>query len=87
MVPYASMGVDFSRVWVKALRPTGRGMSLGGTLLAVAVLSLLAFSIASLSVTHLRLSSRQEHGLAAANAARSGASPSTSSAIMTNGFR
>ena len=44
--------------------PKRRGVSLGGTLLAVAVLSLLAFTLASLSVTHLRLSSRQEHGLA-----------------------
>jgi hypothetical protein len=86
MVPYTGMDVDFSRVWVKALRPTGRGMSLGGTLLAVAVLSLLAFCIASLSVTHLRLSSRQEHGLAAANAARSAVSNSISQILQNQDF-
>ncbi len=48
-----------------------RGTSLGGTLLAIAVLSLLAFSLSSLMVSHLRMSSRQDRGQLASNAARS----------------
>ena len=51
-----------------------RGASLGGTLLAVAFLSVLAFSLSSLSVSHLRMSSRQERGMEASNAARSAVS-------------
>ena len=65
---------------------SGRGMSLGRTLLAVGVLSLLAFALASLSVTHLRLSSRQERGLSAANAARSAISAAVSKILQTQEF-
>lgn len=63
-----------------------RGLSLGGVLLAVAVLSVLAFTLASLSVTHLQLSSRQEHGLAASNAARSVVSQAISRILQRKEF-
>lgn len=48
-----------------------RGSSLGGTLLAVAILASLAAGLASLCVTHLRLASRSESALLASNLARS----------------
>ena len=48
-----------------------QGASLGGTLLAISVLALLAFSLSSLMVTHLRMSSQQDRSLLASNAARS----------------
>ena len=53
---------------------TYRGVSLGGTMLAVAVLSLLAAALASLSINHIRLTGRAQHGRLAANAARSAVS-------------
>lgn len=51
-----------------------RGVSLGGTMLAIAVLCFLASALASLCVTHLRLTNRVDNGRLAANAARSAAS-------------
>ena len=48
-----------------------RGISLGGTLLAVAILAALAATLASLCVTHLRTSRRAESTLHASNLARS----------------
>ncbi len=62
------------------------GLSLGGALLAVSVLAVLAFTLASLSVTHLQLSSRQEHGLAASNAARSVVSQAISQILQAKEF-
>ena len=50
------------------------GLSLGGTLLALAVISVLAFLLSSLSVSHLHLSSRQWLGRSATYAARSAVS-------------
>lgn len=63
-----------------------RGVSLGGTLLAVSVLSLLAFTLASLCVTHLRLVSQQDDGVLASNAARSAVSAAISKVIETKTF-
>lgn len=63
-----------------------RGLSLGGALLAVSVLALLAFTLASLSVSHLQLSSRQEHGLAASNVARSVVSQAISRILQAKEF-
>ena len=65
---------------------SGRGMSLGGTLLAVALLSLLAFTLATLSLTHVRLFSRQEAALAASNAARSAISTAISELVRHRDF-
>ena len=47
------------------------GSSLGGTILAVAILAALASGLASLCVTHLRLSARADNALHASNLARS----------------
>ncbi len=68
------------------MKASTRGLSLGGTLLAIAVLSVLAFTLAGLSVTHLQLSSRQEHGLAASNAARSVVSQAISRILQRKEF-
>lgn len=46
-------------------------MSLGGTILTVAILAALASCLANLCVTHLRLSSRADNALHASNLARS----------------
>ncbi len=48
-----------------------RGLTVGGTLLAVAVLAALAAALATLCVTHIRTSNRAESALHAANLARS----------------
>lgn len=48
-----------------------RGMTIGGTLLAVTVLTALAMALASLCVTHIRASNRAESALRASNLARS----------------
>ena len=48
-----------------------RGLTVGGTLLAVAILAALAASLASLCVTHIRTSNRAESALHASNLARS----------------
>ncbi len=63
-----------------------RGVSLGGTLLAVAVLSMLAFTLASLCVTHLRLSSHQDRSVLASNAARSAISAAIAKVLKENDF-
>ena len=63
-----------------------RGVSLGGTLLAVAVLSLLAFTLAGLCVTHLRLTSQQDRGTLASNAARSAISEAISKVLQDPSF-
>lgn len=63
-----------------------RGVSLGGTLLAVAVLSLLAFTLAGLCVTHLRLSGHQDRGVLASNAARSAISAAIAKVLVENDF-
>lgn len=48
-----------------------RGLTIGGTLLAVAILAALAAALASLCVTHIRTSNRAESALHASNLARS----------------
>lgn len=63
-----------------------RGVSLGGTLIAVAVLSLLAFTLTGLSVTHLRLSTQQDRGVLASNAARSAISAAISKILQNPDF-
>ncbi len=65
---------------------TSRGVSLGGTLLAVSVLSMLAFTLASLCVTHLRLSRQQDRGILASNAARSAISAAIAKVLKENDF-
>lgn len=54
------------------------GVSLGGTLLAVLVLSMLGFALSGLCVTHLRLTGAEDRSVLAANAARSAAAAAIS---------
>lgn len=65
---------------------TLRGMSLGGTLLAVAVISLLAFTLTGLCVTHLQLSVQQDRGVLASNVARSAISTAISKVLQDPEF-
>ena len=57
--------------YLTVISPKSRGMTVGGTLLAVAVLAALAAALASLCVTHIRTSNRAESALHASNLARS----------------
>ncbi len=57
--------------YLRVIKHQSRGMTVGGTLLAVAVLAALAAALASLCVTHIRTSNRAESALHASNLARS----------------
>ena len=62
------------------------GLSLGGTLLAVTILSLLVFTVANLSVSHLHLLNRSAAAQTASNAARSAVSAAISEILKNNDF-
>lgn len=63
-----------------------RGISLGGTLLAISVLVALSFALSSLTVTHLRLAGHGDQSALAANAARSAVSAAISKILSDHKF-
>ncbi len=69
---------------MKGRRPCG--VSLGGTVLAISVLAVVAFSLSSLVITHLRMSSRQRGAEQASNAARSAISAAISKIMESPEF-